>query len=281
MKRTIGRTTSKTIRTVTMLVAIALTFQTTASCQQDIPESAKKIMAIFQEAESWPAYGPGEIGNRPGKFKPVRSVFARETNLSSGQPTSVRAVWEVDQIAWEGRPVTMISWFSGGQVAPRSSVGYVSPETGALLYREISSTTKITMTLVEPKRFIDQAIDREGKVESETVDHQEPAFDRWALGQMMAGMELKEGLKFKMKGLYPGVKEALEYLVYVGTRTTIQDTQGNDLEVWPVLHPLGGSNIGTYYVDSREPYMFGFEMRDIVTDQVGMRITLSHYQLLD
>lgn len=271
----------QTLRTALVLVAVTLAFQATAWCQQEVSESAKKIMSLFQGVEDWPEYGPGEISSRPGRFKPVRSVFARETNLTSDSPRTVRAIWEIDQVAWEGRPVTMISWSSAGPVAPRSSVGYVDPETGALLFREISSTKKITMTLVEAGAFVDHVIDREGKVESKTIKQTEPVFDRWALGQMMAGMDLEEGLKFKMKGLYPGVKEAVEYVVYVGARTTIKDTRGNELEVWPVMHPTGGSNIGTYYVDSREPYLFGFEMRDIMTDQVSMRVTLSHYQLLE
>lgn len=271
----------RTLPTALVLLTVTLAIQAPARCQQEIPESARRTMAIFQGVENWPAYGPGEISSRPGGFKPVRSVFARNTNLHSGSPTTARAIWEIDQVAWEGRPVTMISWFSGGEVAPRSSVGYVDPQTGALLYREISSTKKMTMTLVGPDGFIDHVIDREGKVESKTVEREAPLFDRWALGQMMAGMELKEGLKFKLKGLYPGLKEAVEYPVYVGARTKIKDTHGNDLEVWPVLHPTGGANIATYFVDSREPYMFGFELRDIMTDQVGMSVTLSHYQLLD
>lgn len=271
----------QTLRTALLLVALTLTLQTSAGCQQEVPESAKRILSLFQGMEECPEYGPGEISSRPGTFKPVRSVFDRETNLASGNPKRARAVWEVDQVAWEGRPVTMISWFSAGPVAPRSSVGYVDPETGALLYREISSTKKITMTLVEAGEFVDQVIDREGTVESKTVEQKDPVFDRLALGQMMAGMDLREGLRFKMKGLFPGTKEVVDYVVYVGARTTIKNTQGTDLEVWPVLHPTGGSMIGTYYVDSREPYLFGYEMRDVMTDEVSMRVTLSHYQLLD
>ena len=276
---------SQTIRWKPMMVwalaSLCVALQVNAQSQPKVSESAKELMRLFEGVESWPSLGPGEIESRPGKFKPVRSVFERVLDPTSETPIAVRAVWEVDQVAWEGRPVTMISWFSSGQVAPRSSVGYVDPETGALLYREISSTNKSTMTLFESEQFIDHVIDRDGKVESKTVGQSEPLFDRWALGQMMAGMALKEGLKFKMKALYPGVKEAQDYVVYVGARTRIQDTRGNELEVWPVLHPTGGPNVGTYYVDSREPYMFGFEMRNIVTGEVGMRITLSHYQLLD
>ena len=39
------------LRTGLALVALTLAFQTTAWCQQDVPESAKKIMSIFQGSE--------------------------------------------------------------------------------------------------------------------------------------------------------------------------------------------------------------------------------------
>ena len=144
----------------------------------------------------------------------------------------------------------------------------------------VGGTKKITMTIVEPEQIIDHVIDREGKVESETVHKDHPVFDRWALGHMMAGMDLKEGLKFKMKGLFPGSKAVKKYTLYVGARTTFKDAHGEDRDVWPVMHPMGGTTLGTYFVDTRPPYLIGFEMMDIKSQEIGMRVTLAEFQSL-
>lgn len=274
-------TREQTLRKLVILAMVTLLFETAAGAQQEITEAAQRVMSLFQDAETWPQVAPGDIESRPGQFDAVRSVYTRATDLGTDSPKQARAVWEIEQSAWEGRPVTRISWLSGGAVAPRSSVGYVDQGSGALLYRETSTTRKIVMTLVEAGELIDQSVDRDGNVESEIAALEVPAFDRWALGHMMAGMKLQEGMKFKLRGLYPGVKAPVEYPVFVDARTTIQDVHGNSFAVWPVLHPLGGPNIGTYYVDDRAPYFFGFEARNLLTGEVGMEVRLRHYQRLD
>ena len=115
------------------LVAVLLVVGFGQSCMsqdREIPEHARKIMGYFEGMESWPERAPGDIACKPGELKALRAVYDRRVNMNTDEPQQVKATWEIDQVLWEGRPVTLLAWFSSGDVKPRTSVGYVDPNNG-------------------------------------------------------------------------------------------------------------------------------------------------------
>ena len=115
--------------------------------------------------------------------------------MNTDKPEKIRAVWTVDQVHWKGEPVTEVAWFSTGG-DPRSSIGYLDPKTSALRYRYVTSTTKSTLTVVHPDKFVDTEVKIDGEVKTETLDLSHKVFDRWGIGYALAGMELEEGMAF-------------------------------------------------------------------------------------
>ena len=93
-------------------------------------------------------------------------------------------------------------------------------------------------------------------------------------------MELKEGMAFWLKGVFPGSKRIGRYGIIIGKREAITDAKGRKHEVWPALMPFNEGWIGHYYVDSRAPYFFGFENKNVMTGEVSMSVRLEEVQEL-
>ncbi|MEE8587009.1 MAG: hypothetical protein V3T83_19375 [Acidobacteriota bacterium] len=66
--------------------------------------------------------------------------------MNTDKPLKIRAIWTVDQVLWNGEPVTEVAWFSTGG-SPTSSIGYL--EQGEA-WRTIDSTREDLQPQVSP-----------------------------------------------------------------------------------------------------------------------------------
>ncbi len=140
-----------------------------------------------------------------------------------------------------------------------------------------------TLLLVEDGKITDTVAQADGsETKSEVLETANPLFDRYALGLAVAAMEeLEEWQGLWLKGVYPGTKQTTDYPILIGAKMEFADTSGKGHEVYPMMMPISGMTLGYYYVSNEAPYFFGFEAKDMQTQEVSMRVVLKQFQLLN
>ena len=99
-------------------------------------------------------------------------------------------------------------------------------------------------------------------------------------GQILAGMQLEEGMEFRVALM--GRDATVNTPHRVAGRTRIADLSGRQHEVWAVevLQDRSGW-LTTYYVSDQAPFYFGSETKHIDSGQVRFRERMKSFQRLN
>ena len=244
---------------------------------------------VWEDAETWDLVTPDDLDINPERFAGLRTVYHREWRLLRDNPRGEDVNFQFERGMWRGSPVLTVRFYAAGVphdttsgkpgwfngiVEPRSMRMVNLSSGGPWGYTVDQTTDSGTVQWRLPPRTTDEWV---GPV---VTDGHGPVFFDALLGQIFSGIEVVEGMKFRIATLGSGEVTITAYRV--AGRTRIEDLRGERHEVWAVETPQGRSGwVTTYFVSDRAPYYFGYESKHVESGDVRSRMWLKGFQRLE
>ena len=269
------------------LVAFVTVIPISSLAQEAQGEWHPALKEFWQDQDDWEVMTPADVNLDAERLIGLRALYHREEDLLRN-PLVEEAGFQFERGWLRGEPILIGRYFTSGDpdrddsgpsywtqmLEPTSmrTLGMISASIrwGSFAKRvSDAGTTTTTWSMGN---------DESAWSEPTVIAEHQPVVELSVWAQALAGLPLKEGLKFRLQSQATWIGP----FFHVAGRTTFQDTQGKPHEVWQIETNMGRRGwLGISYVSTEAPVLIGFEMKHVESGDVNIRWRLKSYRWLE
>lgn len=248
---------------------------------------ASPVSQVWDDADSWPILAPGDRPLEARKLVGLRVVHKRELMLHTENPSLVDAVFQFDEVVWNGKPALSYFWYRTGDLRRDDQsfnmITQVSDLASMRMWHQVDSAPG-RLTKIEVGDSGLTSVTQSGDEDAKTLRVQDPGpayhgmLHAFVLG-LTGGLEIDQKFRMPMVDQQTGTLTYRSY--HVAERITVRDVKGKPFQAYDVQELVDRDEgmFFHFYVSNKAPYYLGFLIELRKAGKIYHRNTLKSFDI--